>query len=133
MDSRIIEMFPGKKEESYHQYKEQGGIINEQDYQNALQRANDSSTIFNKTLRVQAEGIAGFAEIELHNEAGVIDPRIKLYVILRGDVGPAEVKHHHDEMSDQRLFAEALRMLGDTESLDKMIRAYKDISLGDFP
>ena len=62
---------------------------------------------------------------------GVVDSKIILYGILRGDVRPEGVEYHHDEMSDQRLFAEALRMLGDAESLDKMIEAYPNISLGD--
>ena len=131
MNSNVFEIYPNKKEEeSYHRYRKLGGIINEQDYKSALARAESVAT-FDKTRRTQAEGIARFAKIELHNVEGVIDPRIKLYVILRGDVRPEGVKHHHDEMSDQRLFAEALRMLGDAESLDKMIEAYPNISLGD--
>ena len=132
MNSNIFEIHPNKKEEeSYHRYRKLGGIINEQDYKSALARA-ESATTFDKTLKAQAEGIARFAKIELHNIGGVIDPRIKLYAILREDVRPEGVERHHDEMSDQRLFAEALRMLGDVESLEKMIEIYPNISLGDY-
>jgi len=125
-------MYPNKKEEeSYHQYRNLGGIINEQDYKSALTRA-ESVTTFDKTRKAQVEGIARFAKIELHNIEGAIDPRIKLYETLRGDIRPEGVERYHGEMSDQRLFAEALRMLGDTKSLDKMIKAYPNISLGDY-
>jgi len=131
MNSNIIEMNPNKEEGggAYNQYRELGGIINEQDYKSALTRAENAPT-FDKTLKIQAEVIARFAKIELQNTEDVIDPRIILYGILRNDVRPEGVEHHHDEMSDQRLFVEALRMLGDTESLNKMIEAYPNISFG---
>ncbi len=84
-----------------------------------------------KTWAAQAENIAKFAGIELHNTEDAIDKRIALYAILRSDVKPKGVEHYHSDMSDQRLFAEVLRMLGDDESLDKMIVAYPNISFGD--
>jgi hypothetical protein len=68
----------------------------------------------------------------LRNTENTIDQRTILYATLRSDVAPKEVEHHHSQMSDQRLFAEVLRMLGDVESLDKMIEAYPNISLGDY-
>jgi len=124
-------MYPNKKEdESYHRYQKLGGIINEEDYRSALARA-ESVTTFDKTLIAQAEGIARFSKIELNKAEGITDPKIKLYVILRGDVRPEGVDRYHDEMSDQRLFAESLRMLGDAESLDKMRQAYPRISMGE--
>ena len=116
-----------KENKSYHQYKELGGLINEQDYENTLTRAINT-TVVNKPQIAQAEGIAGFAGIELHNTKDAVDKRIILYGILRSDVKPEEVKYHHSQMDDQRLFAEVLKMLGDVESLDKMIKTYPNIS-----
>ena len=72
----------------------------------------------------QAERMAEFAGIELHDTKDAIDQRTMLYGILRADAKPEEAKYHHSQMSDQRLFAEVLRMLGDTDALGKLINAY---------
>ncbi len=135
--SNVIEMFPNSKKNneeqshSYDEYKNLSGIINEQDYNSVLARLKNTTTI-DETRKAQAKGIARFAGIELLDETkGVADPKIILYGILRSDVRFEGVLRHHDEMSDQRLFAEALRMLGDAESLKKMIEAYPNIYLGD--
>lgn len=112
-------------EYNYEQYQDMGGIINEKDYQNALNRARDTVTL-NKVLILQAEGMAELAGITLLNSEGVLDPRIILYGILRTDVKPGN-EYHHSQMSDQRLFAEALRMLEDVDSLQKLIEAYPNI------
>ena len=106
---------------------ESGGIINEKDYESALTRAKNTTTL-DKTLIKQAEGIAKFAGIELNNTEDVIDQRIILYGILRRDVRPEGVKRHHDEMGDEHIFAEALRMFGDVDSLKKLIEAYKKVN-----
>src|SRR3989344_4674807 len=112
----------------YRQYQEIGGIINEQDYESALMRAQDAATTTEDVLVKQAQLIAEFAGIELHNEKDAIDQRAVLYGILRTDAKPENTAHHHSQMPDQRLFAEALRMLGDTASLQKLIAAYPNIS-----
>ena len=112
---------------NYQQYLELGGIINEKDYDSALARA-ESTTTLNKTLIRQAESIAKFVGIELHDRGDAIDRRTILYGILRSDIRPEKVKYHRDQMSDQRIFVEALRMLGDVKSLDKMVKAYPNIS-----
>jgi len=111
---------------AYDRYQELGGIINEQDFADTLARAGEIET-FKQTLVWQAEGIAAHAGIDLEGERGP-DPRVKLYAVLRTDTKPEDVEHHHSQMSDQRLFAEVLRMLGDAESLDKIIAAYPNIS-----
>ena len=116
-----------KKNKSYHQYWELGGIINEKDYESALTRAKNTPAL-DAARTKQAEEIAKFAGIKLDNTKDGIDQRIILYEILRSDTKPEEVTSHHSQMSDQRLFVEALRMLGDVESLDKMIKAYPNIS-----
>lgn len=112
----------------YRQYQENGGIINEKDYESALTRAQDAATKTEDILEKQARHIAEFAGIELYDEKDAVDPRVALYGVLRTDAKPEDTAHHHSQMSDQRLFAEALRMLGDTASLQKMIAAYPNIS-----
>jgi len=116
----------GATESTYGQYAGLGGIINEKDYQSALERAQNTNER-NEYLIAQTETIARAAGIELHNSKDSLDPRTKLYGILRHDENP-EAQHHHSQMSDQRLFAEALRMLGDTESLEKLIKTHPHIS-----
>lgn len=115
------------EENNYQQYLELGGIINEKDYEDALAKAQKTTARDEARIR-QAENIAKFAGIESHNTEGAIDQRIILYEILRSDVMPKGVKYHHSQMSDQRIFVEALRMLGDVESVDKMIKKYSNIS-----
>jgi hypothetical protein len=131
--TNIFELYPSKRKGvSYAEYQEQGGIINGEDFISALSRTEKTKTI-DKMLKTHAEVIARVANIELQSTEEMTDPRIVLYAILRNDVREEEVEYHHDNMSDQRLFAEALRMLGDTESLNKMIEAYPNISFGDIP
>jgi len=112
--------------ESYQKYQELGGIINEKDYQSALERANGVTNL-ETTLVKQLEFIARVAGIRLHNEKGSLDRRTVLYGVLRSD-RPEGVKYHHCQMSDQRLFAEVLRMLGDTDSLNKLVSTHPNIS-----
>ncbi len=114
------------KENSYRRYRELGGIINEKDYKSALARAKNTVTL-KITLIKQSEHIAQIAGIELHNTKNALDPIIILYGILRTDTAPQEVEYHHSQMSDQRLFAEALRMLGDADALNKLINAHPNI------
>jgi len=115
-----------KENDAYGNYRELGGIINEKDCVSALDRVGETTT-FNKSLIRQAENIAKYAGIVLENSDGV-DPRVKLYAVLRTDNKPEDVEYHHSQISDQRLFAEALRMLGDVDSLNKVIAAYPNIS-----
>lgn len=117
---------PGGEQEKdpYAQYQELGGIINRKDYESALQRTAETAAVSDTTMVEQVEKMARFAGIELQNEKSANDPRVKLYAVLRGDSKPEEIKYHHSQMSDQRLFAETLRMLGDTEALNKLIDAY---------
>jgi|SRR3989338_10054939 len=111
---------------SYRQYQEFGGIINEKDYQNVLTRAENMATLDNKSLILQIESIAKVSGIILRNSEAALDKRIILYGILRTSVNAGE-KYHHSQMGDQQLFAEALRMLGDKDSLQKLIKAYPNI------
>ena len=113
-------------ENNYQRYQELGGIINEKDYQGALTRAENTTTL-DKALILQVEGMSKFARITLHNSKDALDPRTILYGILRVDAKPIEVKYHHSQMGDHRLFAEALRILGDAGSLQKLVEAHPNI------
>jgi hypothetical protein len=113
----------------YSAYRALGGIINENDYICALKKTAEAAPNEFVTTKRQAVMIARIAGIKLGGE--YTDKRIVLYSILRNDVVEnAEVKHHHCQMSDQRLFAETLRMLGDVKSLKKMISTFPNIDLG---
>ena len=134
MNFNTCEMPHNKEEESYQQYLRLGGIINEQDCKSALERAQ-SATTFNKTFKGHAKDIARIANIELHNieKEDILDPRVKLYVTLREDDKPEGSQNHHGQMGDKQLFVEALRMMGDTESVDKMIKAFPHIFKKNIP
>ena len=114
-------------ERNYRRYLELGGIIDEKDYENALERAGNAGKPVESRIS-QAEGIAEHAGIELHSQEDAVDERVSLYGILRSDVRPEGVRHHHSQITDQRIFMEVLRMLGDVESIGKMVEAYPNIS-----
>ena len=123
----------GKVGSDYRRYLELGGIINEKEYQSAIDRMNSVRMLATRDPQVrnsimQAKVIAGCSGIELSDSEDTPDPRIILYVILRNDVRPKGVKHYHSQMSDQRIFGEVLRMLGDEDSLDKLVKAHPHIS-----
>jgi len=124
-----------KVESGYQSYLESGGIINEMDYQSAIDRMSgmrrvimfeNSSSMLSRVGQVRE--MARYSGIALSDSGDTPDPRIVLYVILRGDTRPTGVKYHHDQMSDQRIFGEVLRMLGDTDSFDKLVKAHPHIS-----
>ena len=108
----------------HKQYQKLGGIINEKDYESALSRAENAPapTIYHLA---QLASIARAAGIEL---LAASDPRTVLYSVLRRDTAPESVLYHHSNMSDQRLFAEVLRMLQDADSLEKLILTHPHIN-----
>ncbi len=120
-ESEIVQA-PVEKERTYAQYQKDGGVIDETNYLSALDRAK-SETTPNAPTVLQAELMARTAGIELQSKDDGIDQRVALYAILRGDDKPKDIEHHHSQMSDQKLFAEVLRMTGDTDSLTKFLDA----------
>jgi len=108
---------------TYEQYKSLGGKINRYDYQSALDRIQGAN-ISNKTSILQAESMAKNAGIILHNTESNIDPRIILYGILCTDKKLAKDQNHNGQKGDQYIFAEALRILEDTDALSKLIETY---------
>ena len=107
---------------SYEKYRSVGGFLSEADFVNALALAKEKRTLDSHSL-LQAEGMARAAGIVLEGKKNGIDPRVALYDalhdILRANPGRDINRYHYRKLEDQSLFAEALRMLGDTESLAK--------------
>jgi len=116
-----------EKSLTYSRYTELGGIINETDYLSIRQRA-DAISIPDKLSTSQVNVIAGVAGIRLLSSGKTLEPMTKLYMIMRADKKPEGVVYHHSQMTDQRLFAEALRILEDEKSLNKLIAAHRHIS-----
>src|SRR3989338_2073474 len=107
---------------SYEKYRSMGGFLNETDFANALAQAKERRTVEPHSL-LQAEGMAKAAGIVLEGKENGIDPLVALYDalndILRVDPAGDINRYHYRKLEDQSLFAEALRMLVDTESLAK--------------
>jgi len=118
---------------SYRCYMKLGGIINEADYQSAIDRMRGACALDRREPQIinsimQVKVMARYSGIALSDSEDASDPRIALYVILRGDIRPTGVKYHHDQMCDQRIFGEVLRMLGDTDSFEKLVKTHPHIS-----
>lgn len=117
-------------DDNYQTYIGLGGIINETDFKNSLEKLKNTTSM-DKARIAQSQVIANRSGIKLHNSIDSLDPRTILYGILRSDTPPAnpkEAQYHHSQMSDQRIFAEVLRMLGDADSLQKLIETHPNIS-----
>ncbi len=122
-----------------------------------LEEAEIEKKMPNRNQVIQVKNMTKNAGIELGSDKHAYRT-IELYSILRSDRPPEEVKqshahdqtkdqhtsvyhdgvpkndakpevkHHHSEMTDQRILVEALRMLGDVESRDRIINAHPNIS-----
>lgn len=106
---------------SYDQYHKLGGIINQDSYQSAMDRADQQATSPEKTLVGQAKNIVMVSEIYLTKDE--FSEVIALYAILRTDLDPEE-QYHHGQMSDEQLMAEVPRMLNYPDQLRKIIKTY---------
>ncbi|MEJ0021249.1 MAG: hypothetical protein WDN47_01565 [Candidatus Doudnabacteria bacterium] len=103
-------------EKSFERYKESGGQIDEKAYQNVLEKFKQPTTP-DKPVVLQVEAMAAKSGIELRSSKDSPDPRIVLYGIMRSE----------SNLRDQRLFAEVLRISGDTDSLKKLMETYPNI------
>ena len=119
----------------HQRYLELGGIINEKNYQRArdeIDKMKETCTLDRKNPQIrnwigQALGIARHAGIELKGSEDAPDKRIVLYVILHNNAQLKDV-YHPGKMSDQQIFGEVLRILGDADSLAKLIKACPGVS-----
>lgn len=112
-------------ENTYQRYVELGGIINDKDYDSALSKlgeAGKEQITPDKSRMAQVQNMMDVAGIVLDGEQ--FARALKLYTILPRDIKPKEVKGPHDQLSDQQLFREVLRMLEDTDALNKLKVAY---------
>ena len=122
-----------KEVKGYERYQELGGRINQEGYERILLRAGGAPAPSTVSI-AQAKGIANFAGIVLDNETSGVDKRVALYGIMRNDSVPTDpensplYKNHYTRMSDQQLFAEVLRMVGDNDSLQKLISSHPHTS-----
>jgi len=117
------------KNSGYKEYQALGGIINEKDYASALAKMKENRTV-DEVRTDEAKVMARAAGVELGAEVAR-DPRVVLYDILQSDVNTSDPEYRDIRLSDQNFFAEALRMLGDKESLlnlRKFIDAHPYIS-----
>lgn len=105
--------------DNYERYKVLGGTISEEEYKNVLLRKTVGGTMRPERIE-QARVIAQAADIPVRDEV------VALYAILRGDTTPlaARGKEHHSKKNDPEVFREALRMVGDIDSIRKLETAY---------
>jgi hypothetical protein len=97
-------------EVGYGEYLALGGILKKDDYVRVLEEAKDTREI---EMTAQAEVMAGAAGFEIND----FDKEAVLYGVLRRDT-----THDYSHMSNQALFAEALKMSGN-KNVDKFIEA----------
>ncbi len=103
------------KKYEYKEYRKLGGALSQEEYENVLKRSADGKYAPSSSLwQGHANFMAEATGITLTPEAVVI------YGILRSE-NPDPIKEHFSEMSDQKLLAEALRIVGDKISLDIFI------------
>ena len=114
---------------SYAEYVAAGGRIDEGNHTRVMDRVHgrtddgSEDSAWNQT-NITAE-ISGISFEEITRETGV-DPR-RVYALLRNDMGPADVEHHHAQMSDQQLLVEALRMLGREDAVNAIMAKHPHI------
>ena len=114
----------------YEKYRNAGGFLSEADFANALAEVKARRTVEPHSLS-QAEGMAKAAGIVLESREEGIDPRVALYDVLHDmlRVDDRDINRYPlSQLSDQPLFAEVLRMLGDTQSLAKFLKTHSAIS-----
>jgi hypothetical protein len=104
------------EEGNYEQYKALGGTLSQEEYQDVLKRAEEGRNIYSRWSK-DANSMARAAEITLSPET------VTLYGILR-DEKPDPAKEHYSELNDQKLLAEALRIVGDESSLGMFIKKF---------
>ncbi|MBI4088192.1 hypothetical protein HY418_02290 [Candidatus Kaiserbacteria bacterium] len=102
--------------DGYGLYRKLGGASSEEDYKSVLREAD--TIMPSETSMMQAEHMARHAKIELQKDGyGSV---VRLYAALRDN-------ERYVRTGDQEVFAEALRILGDANSLKKFTEANIEI------
>ena len=110
----VIYAFP-EKEQNYGKYKNLGGILSQEEYQHVLEHVAEGKGVPSTSLALEhANTMARFAGITLSPET------IAIYEVLSAERQNL-AKELPDEMSDQKLLAEALRIAEDKSSLATFI------------
>ena len=108
---------PETAESSFLRYQAAGGkSIDDKKYKIIFEKFKQPSAPDEYAVK-HAEAMAARAGIELQSSKDSHDPRVVLFGILRAETG----------LTDQRAFAEALRMSGDTELLKTFIEKNPEI------
>jgi len=92
-------------------------------YADLMARARELKSVKPSTL-INAKALAKVAGIEFENSQNGPDPRVALYAVLRADSFTSADEAHSGGLTDQKLFAETLQMLGETAALEKFKAAY---------
>jgi hypothetical protein len=109
-----------EKGQGYEKYKTLGGALSPEEYQDILKRVADGKNVPSSSPRSAANFMAQVAGITLSPET------VTIYGIL-SDERPNLATERPNEMGDQELLAEALRIVGDTRSLAAFIEKYPHI------
>ena len=118
-----FEQIPSTKieEAGFGRYESLGGILTEAEYTEVMEELSKLVKIDSHSLS-QAKDYARLAGIEIKQEN---DIRAALFDVLRLHLKPGLI--HPTLISDQPIFAEVLRMLGDIPSLDIFLQAHPGI------
>jgi len=113
-EKKSAEILPFRR---YEEYKDLGGMLSSEEYWDILKIAKDKKEVPSNSLSSgAANSMAQVAGIALSPEIAII------YGIL-SDKRP-DLAKKRDEMSDQELLAEALRIAGNKSSLDTFIKRF---------
>lgn len=107
-----------EKEDTFDAYQALGGHLTAVEYQRIKERAREAGTQMNETFRMNAQSYAKFAGITLSPET------LLLYSVLRSDWDISSNLLH----SDQPRLAEALRIAGHADDVEKLIAKYPNIN-----
>lgn len=105
--------------QGYDKYMALGGILSQKEYREVMKRAGDE-TISSSKWSAHANSMARAADIILSPET------VTIYGILRDEKSDPK-KKHYSELSDQKLLAEALLIIGDESSWSVFTEKYPHI------
>lgn len=112
---------PEETERTYEAYRTSGGILNQEQYKEVLMRvAEGAEDTRSHHIADQASSMAKASGITLSPEI------VAIYGVLRHG-NPGEKREDYRELSDQHLLAEALRIVGDTSSLNVFVGIHPHI------